>query len=193
MVINTKIYDKKFFDNTLKFESQTAQVFVNILIKYFAPKSVIDIGCGCGIYLKEFEFRNVEILGYDGSPAALRNSLVGDKIKLHDLCQPLELSRQFDLCLCLEVAEHLRETCAPTLINTLTGLSSTIIFTAATPGQGPKSIGHINEQPPKYWQEEFKRRNFWLNNNLTKIIKQEMAEQNIIWWLVKNLMIYEPR
>ena len=193
MPINAKIYDKKFFANTLKFESQSAQAFVKILIKHFAPKSVIDIGCGSGIYLTEFAKNNVDILGCEGSPAAVTSSSVGNKIKLHDLCQPLELNRQFDLCLCLEVAEHLDESCADTLIGALTGLASTIVFTAATPGQGPKSLGHINEQPPEYWQEKFKRKNFILNENLTEIIKQEMAAQNIVWWLVKNLMIYEKQ
>lgn len=191
MPVNTKIYDQKFFDNTLKFEAGSAKSFVSILIKHFAPTSVIDIGCGAGIYLAEFVKNNIDILGCDGSPAAVANSLVGDKIKLHDLCQPLKLSRQFDLCLCLEVAEHLAEDCADTLINTLSNLSRVIIFTAATPGQGPVSLGHINEQPSQYWIEKFKRKNFILNQSLTEKIKKEMAAEKIVWWLTKNLMIYE--
>lgn len=193
MAVNTKIYNQTFFNNTVKFESQSAKDFVKILIRAFAPKSVIDIGCGNGIYLAEFLKNNVDILGYDGSPAAISSSLVGDKIKLHDLCEPLELSQHFDLCLCLEVAEHLEKSCAQTLISALTGLSATIIFTAATPGQGPISIGHINEQPPRYWQEKFERKNFILNKTLTEKIKKEMADQHVVWWLIKNLMIYEKQ
>ena len=191
MAVNTKIYNQRFFDNTFKFENSSAKAFAAILIKHFAPESVIDIGCGTGLYLTEFKANDIEILGYDGSPAAISGSALGDKIKLHDLCQPLKLSRQFDLCLCLEVAEHLEETCAQTLIDTLTGLSSTIIFTAATPGQGPKSIGHVNEQLPEYWQKLFEQKKFSLNKTLTKKIKKEMASQDVIWWLTKNLMIFE--
>jgi 2-polyprenyl-3-methyl-5-hydroxy-6-metoxy-1,4-benzoquinol methylase len=191
MAVNTKIYDQKFFNNTLKFAGQSAKAVANILIKHFAPKSVIDIGCGVGIYLAKFKINNIEILGFDSSPAAVSGSLVQGKIKLHDLCQPLKLARKFDLCLCLEVAEHLEQTCAKTLINTLINLSPTIIFTAATPGQGPKSIGHINEQPPGYWQKLFKRKNFIMNKKLTKKIKQEMTGQNVVWWLTKNLMIFQ--
>ncbi len=193
MAVNAKIYDQKFFDNTFKFETESAKAFVSILIKYFAPKSVIDIGCGTGIYLAEFAKNNIDILGYDGSPAAISGSLAGDKIKLHDLCQPLKLNQRFDLCLCLEVAEHLAKGCADTLIGTLTKLSRATIFTAATPGQGPKSLGHINEQPPEYWQEKFKRKNFIFNQSLTEQIKIEMSGQNVVWWLTKNLMIYSPR
>jgi len=191
MAVNTKIYDQKFFNNTLKFENASAKAFTDILIKHFSPKSVVDIGCGIGIYLANFEINNITILGCDGSPAAISDSLVGDKIKLHDLCEPFRSKLQFDLCLCLEVAEHLDENCAETLIKTLTGLSKTIIFTAATPGQGHLSIGHINEQPHEYWQKLFEQKNFTLNKKLTEKIKLEMAEAKIVWWLTKNLMVFK--
>jgi 2-polyprenyl-3-methyl-5-hydroxy-6-metoxy-1,4-benzoquinol methylase len=191
MAVNTKIYDQKFFNNTLKFEKSSAEALTAILIKQFAPKSVVDIGCGIGIYLAEFKKNNIEILGYDGSPAAIAGSLIGNQIKLHDLCEPLKLSRKFDLCLCFEVAEHLEKNYARTLINALTSLSSTIIFTAATPGQGPLSIGHINEQPPEYWQKLFKQKSFILNKKLTEKIKRQMIKEKIVWWLTKNLMIFK--
>ena len=191
MPVDTKIYDQKFFHNTLKFEAKSAQDFVSILIKHFAPKSVIDIGCGIGIYLAELKKNNIKILGYDGSPAAIKGSLIGNKIKLYDLCRPLKLKSKFNLCLCLEVAEHLGLKYAKILINTLTNLSDTIIFTAATPGQGPKSIGHINEQPHKYWQKLFEQKNFKLNKKLTEKIRREMVNKKVVWWITKNLMIFE--
>lgn len=191
MAVNAKIYDQKFFNNTLKFEKSSAKALTDILIKHFAPKSVVDIDCGIGIYLAEFKKNNIEILGYDGSPAAISGSLAGNKIKLHDLCEPLKLSLKFDLCLCFEVAEHLEKNCANALVDSLSGLSNAIIFTAATPGQGPLSIGHINEQPPEYWQKLFQQKNFIMNKGLTEKIKQKMIKEKIVWWLAKNLMIFE--
>jgi len=191
MTVNTLIYNNRFFKNTIKLEQSTAKITAKILIKHFHPKSVIDIGCGAGVYLKEFQRQRIIILGYDGSLAAKKNSLVGQKIKLHDLCQPLKLRQRFDLCLCLEVAEHLPAKCANTLIKTLCHLANTIIFTAATPGQGPISIGHINEQLHQYWIKKFKEQDFNLNKTLTKKIKQEMKKQQVIWWLSKNLMIFQ--
>ena len=191
MAVNTKIYDDQFFHNTIKLEKQSAEALVKILIKHFTPKSVIDIGCGAGIYLAEFKKNHIAIAGFDGSPAAIASSLVGDKIKLHDLCRPLKLGRRFDLCLCFEVAEHLEEICVEILVGTLTGLSQTIIFTAATPGQGPESIGHINEQPPEYWLKLFEQKNFLINKNLTEKIRQKMIEKKVVWWLTKNLMVLE--
>ena len=60
MSVDTIIYDDKFFQNTLKFEQRSAKVAVDIILKYFLPKSVIDIGCGIGIYLSEFEKKTKE-------------------------------------------------------------------------------------------------------------------------------------
>lgn len=191
MTVNTNIYDEKFFRNTIKYEAPSAQSAAHILIKYFHPKSVIDIGCGVGIYLKEFEKSGVDILGFDGSPEAIKNSLVGDKIKLHDLNKPLILNKKFDLCLSIEVAEHLEKEYSDVLVNSLIKLSNTIIFTAAVPGQGPVSIGHINEQPHEYWIEKFKNNNFFYQNELTEKIRQEMIEQKVVWWVTNNLMIFK--
>lgn len=191
MAVDTNIYDARFFENIIKLESQRAREVVGILIKYFHPESVIDIGCGPGIYLKEFILKGVEILGYDGSPAAAEKSLVGDKIKLHDLCQPLKLDRRFDLCLCIEVAEHLPFNCAKNLINILINLSSIIVFTAATPGQGPKSMGHINEQPHEFWIDLFQKKQFIYQKKLSEKIRKEMGLKNVVWWIVKNLMIFK--
>ena len=63
MAVNAKIYDQKFFNNTFKFEAESAQAFVAILIKHFAPKSAVDIGCGAGIYLAELAKNNIGVLG----------------------------------------------------------------------------------------------------------------------------------
>lgn len=191
MTVDTKIYDERFFKNTVKLESGSAKAMVKILIKRFAPKSVIDVGCGPGLFLAEFKKSRVEIAGYDGSPAAVSASLIGGRIKLHDLCRPLRLNRRFDLCLCFEVAEHLTKACAKTLVNSLVKLSQIVIFTAATPGQGPKSIGHINEQPFGYWQKLFRRNGYILNKRLTEKIKRQMKDKEVVWWLTKNLMVFQ--
>ena len=190
MTVDYRIYDQKFFANTIKLESSTAKAVVKILIKNFKPKTVIDIGCGAGIYLREFQRAKVKILGYDGSPAARATSSVGSKIKLHDLCQPLGLKKKFDLCLCLEVAEHLPANCANILLKSLTNLSNVIVFTAATLGQGPISIGHINEQPHQYWINKFKKYQFNLEKNLTRNLRKEMEKKKVVWWISKNLMIF---
>ena len=63
-----------------------------------------------------------------------------------DLAQPLQIDRRFDLALSLEVAEHLPPECGSEFVQTLTDLSSVILFSAAIPFQG--GTDHLNEQWP---------------------------------------------
>lgn len=187
------IYDKYFFDRASEMEAPSAIAVVEILIRHFSPESVIDIGCGQGMYLKEFQKKGVKILGYNNSGVALTESMVGDKIKLHDLRLSLALERKFSLCLCFEVAEHLPLESSESLVETLIGLSDIIIFTAATPGQGSLEIGHINEQPHEFWIEKFQKKGFKLDKKLTEEIREEMQKKEVIWWISKNLMIFKNK
>lgn len=191
MAVNLNIYDRRFFKNAKKIETPSAKETVKILYKKFKPRSVVDIGCGSGVYLAEFKKLKVKIEGYDGSPAAKKESLVKEKIKIRDLSKPLKLKKRFDLCLCIEVAEHLAANSAPAFIKTLTGLADKIVFSAATPGQGPKSIGHINERPHKYWIGLFLKCNFIFQKKLSLGIRKEMRKKKVVWWVVKNLMVFK--
>jgi len=193
MAVEKHIYDEKFFQNTIKLETESASQFVDIILKYYTPASVIDIGCGAGMYLQKFQQRGLsELLGIDGSPAAATEFLLDqDKLVIFDLTKKYKLEKKYDLALCLEVAEHLPETGADTLIETIISASDNVIFTAAVCGQGPRSIGHINEQPHQYWIEKFQARGFRYLESKTEAMRAEMKDQNVVWWLVNNLMIFE--
>jgi 2-polyprenyl-3-methyl-5-hydroxy-6-metoxy-1,4-benzoquinol methylase len=65
------------------------------------------------------------------------------------LIQPLDLEKEFDLVVSLEVAEHLPASAADQFVNTLVKHGKKILFSAAIPGQGGQD--HLNEQWPDYW------------------------------------------
>ena len=192
MSVETHIYDNKFFQNTIKFEEESAAQFVDVVLKYYHPESIVDVGCGAGIYLKEFDKKGIqEILGIDGSPAAADEFLLSrDKLIIFDLSNRFNFDRKYDLCLCLEVAEHLEESAANVLVETLINASDNLIFTAAIPGQGPRSIGHINEQPHEYWIKKFAEKNFSYLESRTEEMRQEMKDRGVVWWIVNNLMVF---
>ncbi len=49
----------------------SAVAIVDLALKFILPTSVVDVGCGTGVFLKEFETRGVDtILGLDGPAAA---------------------------------------------------------------------------------------------------------------------------
>lgn len=192
MPVETHIYDDKFFQNTIKLEADSALAFVDVVLKYYQPVSLVDIGCGAGIYLREFERRGIsDLLGIDGSPAA-REAFLLDKSRLviSDLAAPYHFEKKYDLALCLEVAEHLRAEDADTLVKTVSAASDDIIFTAAVPGQGPRSIGHINEQPHEYWIKKFREQGFAYLESRTEAMRKKMAARSVVWWIVDNLMVF---
>jgi len=184
------IYTEDYLQDTIYWESVFSLSLAKVLIRYFNPHSVIDIGCGCGVYLKAFyELGIRDMVGYDGSNSSIKKSLVPGKIEVHDLREPLKLDRKFDLCLCIEVAEHLSYEYSDLLATTLTGLSDTIFFTAAPPGQG--GIGHVNEQPRSFWIKIFKAKGFRFTESLTYQIRGELKTKDVISWIVNNLMIFK--
>ena len=65
------------------------------------------MGCGTGRTLLEMKRRGIAVIGVEASSAAIRASGSPDLIVRHDLRQPLELNRRFDLVWCFEVAEHI--------------------------------------------------------------------------------------
>ncbi len=192
MSVETWIYNNKFFKNTIKLEAASAIQFVRIVLKNYEARSIVDIGCGAGLYLREFAKQGItDLLGIDGAPAAQTEFLLTkNKIVIFDLSQEYQFNKKYDLALCLEVAEHLPAQNADTLIKTITKSADEIIFTAATPGQGPRSIGHLNEQAHQYWIKKFQDQGFSYLPNRSKKMRKELKENNVIWWLVNNLMLF---
>jgi hypothetical protein len=95
------------------------------------------------------------------------------------------LRRTFDLCLCLEVAEHLKPNRAEGLVKFLCSLSDRVLFSAAIPLQG--GVGHVNERWQSYWAELFKRHGFGAARRQPDI--RDCSEVEL--WYRQNVVLYE--
>ncbi len=122
--------------------------------------SVLDLGCGQGTWLKALlEMGATDILGVDGVRISEEELLFPrEDFHLHDLREPLRLSRRYDMALCLEVAEHLELEHAPVIVKSLTEHADKIWFSAACPNQPGQ--GHVNRQWPGFWQDLFNQQGF---------------------------------
>jgi hypothetical protein len=101
-----------------------------------------------------------------------------------DLEKPFSVPQRFDLALCLEVAEHLKEDAASGLVKSLVGLSDYIIFSAAIPFQGGQN--HINEQWPDWWEKIFSHHNY----SFYDVIRAEFWDNpNLFWWYKQNIFL----
>jgi SAM-dependent methyltransferase len=122
--------------------------------------SVLDVGCGPGVWLAEWSRIGVkEVVGVDGDYVP-RNTLAipAGAFRAIDISQPFDLGQHFDLVLCLEVAEHIPEAHSDTLIDNLCRHGDLILFSAAIPGQGGEF--HVNEQPYEHWRTKFTARGY---------------------------------
>lgn len=118
------------------------------------PVTILDVGCGDGAWVRALErIRACEITGIDG-PWCPFERAIRFNFNTADIPFRPDLPRtSFDAVLCLEFAEHLSPERARPLCAFLASLSDTVIFSAATPGQG--GTGHLNEQWPAYWVSIF--------------------------------------
>lgn len=156
-----------------------AQAIVDVL----SPVDAIDIGCGIGVLMAELLERSVDATGVEG--LWLEDSAVvcsPERFQRVDLENAFDLGRRYDLCLSIEVAEHLETERAPGFVADLCRLSDAVVFSAAIPGQGGK--GHKNEQWQSYWAAYFAdhgyapydafRPGFWKDTSLLPWFRQNV-------------------
>jgi len=149
------------YDHSRNSHSVTAaQEVMPLVIEDLAPASVLDVGCGIGTWLVATRALGVpETQGIDGIDLRGGGLLVPPEIfSVVNLEGRWDLRREFDLAICLEVAEHLPASAAATLIECLCRHSRNVLFSAAAPSQPGQS--HINCQWPEYWQELFNLNGF---------------------------------
>lgn len=147
----------KYIHDEITHNSSAAEQVLPVLFSIFKPKSIIDVGCGLGNWIEVAKKMGVEeVVGVDGSYVNRTLLKIDDKEFIEkDLTKPFDLNIKFDLAICLEVAEHLPETSADTLVQSIVAHTDVVMFSAAIPGQGGQN--HINEQWPTYWQELFQK------------------------------------
>lgn len=153
-------YSSHFYDVIARDGDKSAEVAVPVIIDTCDPKSLIDVGCGSGSWLKVFFNHGIEdYFGVDGKWVSDKQIVLPmERFARLDLSKPFSFPRTFDLALCLEVAEHLPKSSADAFVSSLCRLAPVIVFSAAIPGQG--GTHHINEQWPDYWAEKFSSEGF---------------------------------
>ena len=148
------------------------------------PRTVLDVGCGTGTWLKACLDRGASVAGLDGIDPNIQDLFVPDEVIRHtDLRAPFDLGKRFDLVLCLETAEHLDRECAGTLIDSLTRHGATILFSAAAPGQ--PGDHHVNCEWLDYWQRLFNERGYACDDSARWAIWDNAAVEP---WYRQNLM-----
>ena len=177
---------KSFNHNIPAYNTNSAEVILPFLLSQFKISSIIDIGCGIGTWLAVAKEKGInDIVGIDGAYVDKKLLHIGtDCFKEQDLSQPFNLERKFDMAFCLEVGEHIEQSNASTLIDSLTSHADLILISAAIPGQ--EGDGHINEQWVDYWVEKFANHDFLFYD----LIRPHFwNDPNVEWWYKQNMFI----
>jgi SAM-dependent methyltransferase len=170
-------YGDDFFSYIEEGAAQSAQAIVPLIADLLGVRSVLDVGCGRGVWLQAWrDFGVADVLGVDGAYVDnTRLAIPPDKFVKYDLSKSFNLSRCFDLVQSLEVGEHIAEARADVFVANLASHGDIILFSAAIPGQGGEF--HVNEQPYAYWRDKFASQGFrmfdWLRPHIISYSKIE--------------------
>ena len=189
------LYDEDFYNAHVKYKP-IYSFLGDLIVATLEPKSVIDLGCGCGFLLERLKEHGVSTLkGIDGSDQA--ESDWSEDIKtfaeVHDLVK-FKPEGRYDLAVCMEVAEHIPQDKSSRVVKVVTSAASKFVWwTAAVPGQG--GTGHVNCQSICYWVREFENQGFVPAWELTYDLKTEMLKIPEICmsfpWFRDNLILFK--
>jgi len=183
--MNKKYQEDSFGDRSNSLKS--AKVIVPIVLDFYQPLSVVDVGCNAGEFLSVFrENRIKNIFGIDGPWVNKEKLRIPKEYFMHaDLEKPILIDKKFDLAVSLEVAEHLSRNSAKIFVKTLTNLAPVILFSAAIPFQG--GLHHLNEQWPEYWLKLFAQEGYV---PIDCVRKRIWNNENVSFWYAQNILFF---
>jgi len=180
-------YDSSYYAGQLPGALQSARVILGILFEICHPQSVFDLGCGQGAWLAAAEELGCTSLAGADGPWVDRAMLMSKNIDFSsvNLEDEFRVSERFDLCISVEVAEHLSPRRAQAFVETLCALSDLVVFSAAIRMQG--GINHINEQRQSFWAEHFNALSYECFDLFRPLL---WSDRRIESWYRQNVLLY---
>ena len=180
------LHAESFFSQQQDGSSGSPCGFLPLVFELVSPRSVVDVGCGVGTWLAAARALGaLDVMGIDGDYVDRRLLQVPPEcFRPTDSSAPFECERSFDLALSLEVAEHLPDTSAAALVDSLTRLAPVVLFSAAIPKQSGEH--HINLQWQSWWVGQFHRRGFVAVDCIRQRVWNDIAVE---WWYAQNMFL----
>lgn len=180
-------YNEAFYDRQVAGSVSSAEVILGLLYDFYQPQSVIDVGCGRGAWLSVAESLGTKtLIGLDGRWNT-KDKLLSQNIDFTsvDLEGPIDIRGKYDLCISLEVAEHLASKRAKAFVEILCKASNVVLFSAAIVNQGGEN--HINEQWQSYWIELFQANGYEYFDIFRGVIWEN---EKVDWWYRQNVFLF---
>jgi len=180
-------FDKNGFFTSEKVTHFNCEILKSTLCNFLKTKSVLDLGCGDGFYIKHLEPVCLKVQGYDGNPYTKK--LTGGLGDSSDLSQ-VQNFYKYDWVISFETGEHIPVEFEGNFINNLCRHAKEgIILSWASidqEGQPQPGTGHVNCRPNSYLIEKMYEKSFLCDYNRTNFFRHKMD----LWWLKFNLMVF---
>lgn len=145
-------------------------------------KTVVDIGCGNGEYVRKFIEAGIDCIGFDGSP--LTPNISGGLCQVRDFSQPTDIG-VYDLAYSLEVGEHIPAGYEQIFIDNVVKASNKyIVLSWAVEGQ--PGLGHINCRNNDYVIGEMQK----LNCTYNKEDSEYLRSHSTFPWFANTVMVF---
>lgn len=157
---------------------------VDIIYAFYEPRTMADVGCGSGMYCKEFATFGWNVVGYEGTKDVISLGEY-DKIIQIDLTTKLKVPK-YDLTICLEVGEHIPKKHEKRFLDNLClFVKKDLILSWAPEGQYSAS-GHVNCRPREYIIAELEKRNLFYHKLKSEFLRKDASFS----WFQNNLMVF---
>jgi hypothetical protein len=140
-----------------------AQRLAPLIWSTLKPASVRDIGCGAGYWLEALKELGATLVeGTTPAKSADPVSAISASVTHQPLDRPVRGARR-DVCLCLDVAQHLPPERHDALVAACVGSADVVVFSSPVPGY-PRSQNW--DRPLMYWVAKFADRGYLLEDAL---------------------------
>jgi SAM-dependent methyltransferase len=164
-----------------------AKLCAAISFLYQDIKTIVDIGCGNGAYVKQLREYGFDCVGYDGSPRT--PEITGGVCGVKDFSEPQNVGK-FDIVLSLEVGEHIPAEYETIFIDNLCRASKKhICMSWAIEGQN--GLGHYNCRNNDYIIDKMRERGFTFDKESSEYLRINCDEVNFPWFPNTLMAFYQ--
>lgn len=146
--------------------------------------SVLDLGCGLGVYAAALRQEGFDCDAYDGNPnTEILTNGVGHPL---DLSVAIDLQKRYDCVLSLEVGEHIPAEFEQVFIDNICRHARRhVLLSWAVEGQ--PGTGHVNCRSNEYVAAAMQRSGFDVVPEHSMVLRR----QSSLWWFGNTLMWFQ--